>query len=385
MRISIVVSNSLKKDPRVIKQVKVALLQGHQVQFVGYRDSFFDKEFLDALGCRYDIVDLGTAYLGKLNSLWKKLKRRLDQPRQAQKMIEDFCPDVIHANDFDMLIPAYRAAKKCKAALVYDSHEVFAENIGIAEHRLVKKIIIMLERRLVKKVDHMICVSHAASDYFCEKYKIAPPSVITNCPMRNELPLRKKATDAFEVVYQGLMVAGRGYEEFVAAAKLLPDGIRLVLRGYGTLEPTLRKTISEKQLEKKVRFDEPVEVRELISAASSSHAGIVVTRPVNLNFRLSVSNKVFEYAAAGLPVILSDVPEHRYLNEKYHFGIILDDVSPEKIAEAIVFLKENPDEYERMSTNAMKMFEELNWETESRKLLRIYEQAAAAKNIRVTQ
>lgn len=379
MKISIIVSNSLKKDPRVIKQIKVAVQHGHEVQFVGYRDAFYDKDFLDALGCRYDIVDLGEAYLGKLNSLWKKLKRRMEYPKRAQKFIEAFCPDVIHANDFDMLIPAYRAAKKCKAALVYDSHEVFAENIGIAEHKLIKNGIIFLERRLVKKVDHMICVSNAAADYFQEKYKITRPTVITNCPMKNTLPLREKAADAFEVVYQGLMVAGRGYEEFVQAAKHLPGDVRLVLRGYGTLEPKLRTMIREEGLEEQVRFVPPVEVSELIRAASSSHVGIVVTRPVNLNFRLSVSNKVFEYAAAGLPVILSDVPEHRYLNEKYHFGVVIDSVDPQSIAGAVLWLREHPEQYDQMAQNAKKMFDELNWEQESQKLLQIYEQVYRGK------
>lgn len=376
MKISIIVSNSLKKDPRVIKQIKVAIRAGHDVQFVGYRDAFFDKEFLDALGCRWDVVDLGEAYLGKLYSIGKKLKRRTEMPKRAQKFVEDFCPDVIHANDFDMLIPAYRAAKRCKAALVYDSHEVFAENIGIAEHKLIKNSIVFLERRLVKKVDRMICVSNAAADYFQKKYNIPRPTVITNCPMRSVLPLKEKAEDAFEVVYQGLMVAGRGYEEFVCSAKELPDGIRLILRGYGTLEPVLRRMIAEERLEDKVRFVEPVEVSELILAASSSHVGIVVTRPVNLNFRLSVSNKVFEYAAAGLPVILSDVPEHRYLNERYHFGVVLDEVTPETIADAVVYLRDNPEQYRQMSENAQKMFGELNWEQESRKLLQIYAQVA---------
>lgn len=376
MKISIIVSNSLKKDPRVIKQIKVAIGAGHEVQFVGYRDAFYDREFLDALGCRWDIVDLGEEYLGKLNSIGKKLKRRTEMPKRAQKLIEDFSPDVIHANDFDMLIPAYRAAKKCKAALVYDSHEVFAENIGIAEHKLVKNAIIFMERRLVKKVDQMICVSNAAADYFAQKYKIPRPTVITNCPMKSALPLRDKAEDAFEVVYQGLMVAGRGYEEFVQSAKHLPEGVRLILRGYGTLEPRLRDMIRQEKLEERVHFAAPVEVSELIAAASSSHVGIVVTRPVNLNFRLSISNKVFEYAAAGLPVILSDVPEHRYLNETYHFGLVLERVSPECIAEAIVYLRNNPEAYEKMSENASKMFHELNWEQESRKLLQIYAQVA---------
>lgn len=371
MKISIVVSNSLKKDPRVIKQIKAAMAAGHEVQFVGYRDEHLDREFLNALGCRCDIVDLGDDYIGHLPSVYKKIRRRLARRQRAIRYLCDFQPDVIHANDFDMLGLSYRAAKKCKAGLVYDSHEIFAENIGIAERKWMKRRIIRSERRLVRKVDRMISVSNAAAAYFEETYAIRP-TVITNCPMKNTLPLLEKASDAFEVVYQGLMVRGRGYEEFTDAAALLPDGIRLVLRGYGSLEPKLRADIKEKQLSDKVVFAPPVEVAQLVQAASASHVGAVLTRPINLNFKFSVSNKVFEYAAAGLPVILSDVPEHRYLNEQYDFGLIIDEVTPEKIAEAILTLYREKELYSRLAENAKRMSEEMNWETESEKLLAIY-------------
>ena len=371
MKISIVVSNSLKKDPRVIKQIKAAMAAGHEVQFVGYRDGNYDRAFLDALGCRCDIVDFGDNYVGRLHSVYKKIRRRLARKQRAIRYLCDFRPDIIHANDFDMLGLSYRAAKKCKAGLVYDSHEIFAENIGIAERKWMKRAIIRSESRLVRKVDRMISVSHAAAAYFEEKYAIRP-TVITNCPMKNTLPLLAKASDAFEVVYQGLMVRGRGYEEFVDAAELLPDGIRLVLRGYGSQEPKLRAQIEEKHLSDKVVFALPVEVAQLVQAASASHVGVVLTKPINLNFKLSVSNKVFEYAAAGLPVILSDVPEHRYLNETYGFGVILDEVTPEKIAEAILALYRDKDLYCRLAENAKRMSNEMNWEAESGKLLEIY-------------
>ena len=372
MKISIVVSNTLKKDPRVIKHIKVALAAGHEVQFVGFLDENLDIDFLNGVGCRYDIVDLGSDYVGHLHSVYKKIRRRIVRKKMAIRYICDFQPDVIHANDFDMLDLGYRAAKKCNAGIVYDSHEIFAENIGIAEHKWAKKLIIRSERRLVHKIDRMISVSNAAADYFVKKYSIPRPTVITNCPMRNPLPLKEKTKGVFEVVYQGLMVRGRGYEEFANAAKYLPDGICLKFRGYGSLEAQLRATVNEENLSEKVLFDQPVEVAELVQAASASHVGVVLTRPVNLNFLLSVSNKVFEYAAAGLPVIMSDVPEHRYLNEKYHFGMILDEVTPQKIAEAITYLYQNESAYQTMAENAKRMSEEMNWEAESKKLLEIY-------------
>ena len=371
MKISITVSNSLKKDPRVIKQVKCAIAAGHSVQFVGYRDQFFDKAFLNDLGCRVDIVDLGEKYVGHIPSLWGKIRRMYLRFVLPIRYICDFKPDVIHANDFDTLLFAYKASRKTGAAIVYDSHEIFAENIGITDNKWLKRFIIFNECRLVKKVDAMICVSHAAQSYFSNKYGVEP-IVITNCPMLNNVPLRLKATDRFEVVYQGLIVKGRGYEEFVESATMLGPDCRLVIRGYGSAEHGLHRIVEQKQLEDKVTFAEPVDVKELISAASSSHVGVVLTRPVNINFQLSVSNKVFEYAHAGLPEILSDVAEHRYLNDRYNFAIILPEVTPEAIAEAILRLKNNPTLYATLSNNAKRMSVETNWENESMKLLDIY-------------
>jgi len=373
MKISITVSNSLKKDPRVIKQVKCAVAEGHDVQFVGYRDAFYDKEFLEKLGCKsIDIVDLGEKYVGRVESLWGRIKRRIIRFYMPIIYIKRFKPNVVHANDFDTLIYSYIAAKLSHAAIIYDSHEVYAENIGIADKKLLKSFIIIAEHILLHRIDQMICVSHAASEYFAKKYDIKSPIVITNCPMKNKIPLREKKTDKFEAVYQGLMVAGRGYEEFILSAKYVSPDVRLVLRGYGSAEPVLRKLIEDNSLSQKVVFDNPVEVAELISAASSSHVGVVLTRPVNINFRLSVSNKVFEYAHAGLPEILSDVPEHRFLNDKYHFAILLPDVKPQAIAAAIRTLKEDQTLYATLAANAEKMGREMNWENESKKLLNIY-------------
>ncbi|WP_240645302.1 glycosyltransferase, partial [Mammaliicoccus vitulinus] len=78
---------------------------------------------------------------------------------------------------------------------------------------------------------------------------------------------------------------------------------------------------------------------------------------------------------AGLPVILSPVKEHIYLNEKYNFGIILDEVTSEKIADAILKLKKNPELYNELKENAIKASEELTWQNESKKLIDLYQEA----------
>ena len=90
-------------------------------------------------------------------------------------------PDIIHANDLNALIPAYMAARRLKCALIYDTHEIFLENPWISGNKPVKLIWSVFERYIIKRVDLVVCVSHAAADYFKRKYKIQKPVVITNC------------------------------------------------------------------------------------------------------------------------------------------------------------------------------------------------------------
>lgn len=374
MKISITVSNSLKKDPRVIKQVRAAIEKGYDVQFVGYRDKFLDTDFLGNLGCKYNIVDLGPTYVGHLNSIFKKIKRAFLQFIKPIQYMCNYGPDIIHCNDFDTLVYSYIAAKLCHAAIVYDSHEVYAENIGIVNNWFRKHYTLFFERILLKRINKMICVSNAASVYFSQKYHIDPPTVVTNCPMKNTLPLLEHNIEKFEVVYQGLMVEGRGYEEFIESALFLDDRFRNVLRGYGPIQNKLSEIIESNNLQDIVTFSTPVEVSQLVQAASSSHVGVVLTRPVNLNFDLSVSNKVFEYVHAGLPVIMSNIAEHKYLNDLYDFAIIIEEVSPKCIAEAIRLLHDDKELYNRLANNARKMSRKMHWEKEAEKLFKIYQE-----------
>jgi hypothetical protein len=71
--------------------------------------------------------------------------------------------------------------------------------------------------------------------------------------------------------------------------------------------------------------------------------------------------------------VASNFPLYREIVDGVGFGILVDPTSPEDIAEAIEKLIMNPDLRDRMSQRARKGFlEEYNWESESKKLLKLY-------------
>ena len=371
MKVCDVVLNSIWYDPRVRKQIVEYQTNNVDVVAVGLKCSRYNAEKVKLIPCDATIVEIDPRFDGQQRGIFRKLKREHLRIKAVKDTIVKYRPDIIHANDLNALIPAYLAGRKLGCKLIYDSHEINVENYTSGGRSPIAGVMKAIEKYMVKRVDLMICVSHAAADYFASEYKIAKPMVVTNCSLEKETLMQNIEKHAgFEVINHGQFYPGRGYEEMVEAAGLIgncPD-IKICVRGFGKLEDSMRAQVKEKKLDNFI-FYPPVNVEQLIPEAARSHIGIAITKPICLNFKLSVSNKLFEYAAAGLPVIMSDIPEHRYLNEKYQFGLIIPDNTPKSLADAVMRLYQDRDLYQKLVENAKRMSQEVNWENEFAKLI----------------
>lgn len=366
IKICDIVRNSVWYDPRVIKQIDEYYNNGFDLYIVGEEDGKYKEDEVSRLRGIVKLVMLKEKYKIRRHKL-DTLRKEIYLHKEYVKKIVECKPDIIHANDLNALIPAYFAAKKIKCKIIYDSHEICTENIGLSSFK--KTLLKVIERVIIKRVDLVVCVSNAAAEYIAQIYNMPKPLVVTNCTNKQLIDESIVKSDKFEVLNHGQFYEGRGYELMVDAAKLTcNDNICYVLRGYGKLETKLRQSVIDNNLSN-VKFAPPVKTRELITYAKKSSIGLAITLPINLNFKVSVSNKIFEYLAAGLPVIMSDIPEHRYLNEKYNFGIVLKENSPEALNEAVEILYNNKELYDMYAKNAQTTANELNWETEFKKLV----------------
>ena len=370
MKVCDVVLNSIWYDPRVRKQIVEYVNQGEDVVGVGVKCFRYDESKLSLIPCKVIIAEINKKFEGKQNSAFRKIARIILNTISVKNTLVKEKPDVIHANDLQALFPAYAAKRKLGCVLIYDSHEINAENYTIDRINVVSKFMRWLEKTLVKKVDKMVCVSNAAAEYFRDEYKIEKPMVVTNCSLKAEQCISQEKNPGFEVLNHGQFYEGRGYDIMAEAIPLLKDypEIKLAVRGFGKLEDALHKRVEELDGNNFV-FYPKVLVQELIPEASKSKVGVAITEAICLNFKLSVSNKLFEYASAGLPVIMSDIPEHRYLNDKYQFGVIIPENTPEAFAQAVIKLYSDKDFYEKCAQNAKKLSDEVNWENEFGKLI----------------
>lgn len=373
MKVCNVVKDSIWYDPRVKKQIYEYINNGIELYCVGVMDPRYNEEEVKKIPCKTSIVKIDAKYYSEKRNFLTKIIRECKTNKNIYDEIVKTKADIIHANDLNALIPAYIASKKINSKLIYDTHEIFVENLWIAENKIVKFIWESFEKYIIRKVDKVICVSNAAAEYISEKYKIEKPLVITNSVRRSQCinqNINKK--EILEVLNHGQFYPGRGYDIMVDSAILLKkyDNIQLVLRGFGHMEKMLKEKVEKENIDN-VRFAPPVNVEELIPEASNAWIGVALTEPTCLNFKLSVSNKIFEYAAAGLPVIMSDIPEHRYLNERFKFGVILESNTPECFAKAIKQFYDSKELYSLCSENAKIMSNEISWESQFDQLIKI--------------
>jgi hypothetical protein len=105
-------------------------------------------------------------------------------------------------------------------------------------------------------------------------------------------------------------------------------------------------------------------------------AGLVVLHP-NRCFVDAYPIKMFEYMAAGLPVVASDFPLYREILEDGRCGCLVPPADPAALARAIEWIFDHPAEAREMGEHGRRRVERLyNWQVEREKLVSLYRRLA---------
>lgn len=254
---------------------------------------------------------------------------------------------------------------KClfKAVLVYDTHELETET---GDHNgLRKRIAKLIEKYLIGQCDLVFVVGENIADWYANEYNIRKPTVLKNAPRLSDI--RKKNyfrenlginENSIIVLYQGGLSKGHGVDILIECFKGRNDNkVVIVFMGYGHLEEEIIQTSKNKN---NVFFYPAVAPEIVIDYTSSADLGIHMIQNTCLNHFYCMPNKLFEYAMAGLPVIVSNMKEMKELVERYDMGIIVEVnniISMNKAINRILEL-----DIKRMKNNARRCAEENAWE-----------------------
>jgi glycosyltransferase involved in cell wall biosynthesis len=288
-------------------------------------------------------------------------------------------PDVVHAHDAAMLLPGIVGARLTGARLVYDSHEL-ATGVPYRDGSWAR-FVAAIERLAVPRAALVVTVSDGIGERLQERYRLARrPTVVRNaCALPSGAPdgrLRRELGigDAGLVLHQGATARDRGGDVLVAAMRDVPDAHLVLLGDEG--EPgsadELRRLARVAGVAERVHFRPGVPLEHLLALTAEADVGVSLLQDTCENHRLALPNKVFEYVAAGVPVVTSDLPETRRLVREHGIGWTVDPRRPDAVAAALrtaLAARGDPELAQRLRLAA----DRLSWASERRRLQAAYE------------
>jgi glycosyltransferase involved in cell wall biosynthesis len=287
--------------------------------------------------------------------------------------------DLYHLHDPELLIVGLllRAAGK---RVVYDIHEdlprtvLFKDYVPKPVRKPLKWIVELVENAAARRMSGLIAATPAiASRFYCMNSNAV---VVNNYPILDEFtPLTDLEWESRDptVTFIGGIAEERGIHEMLAAMDLLPRTLsaKLALGGW-FLEEALRADLVATPQWEHVNWHGLLDRIGIASLLNRVQAGLVVLHP-NQPYVDSQPTKLFEYMAAGIPVIASDFPLWRSIIQEAGCGILVDPLDTRALASAIERLMTNPSEAEAMGQRGRKAVEErFNWANEERTLLSFY-------------
>jgi glycosyltransferase involved in cell wall biosynthesis len=171
------------------------------------------------------------------------------------------------------------------------------------------------------------------------------------------------------IIYQGIILKGRGIELIYNVLKELPDYV-FVIVGGGDFKNYYKELAAKMDLVDQVYFMGKLTQEDLPKVTSAADVGAALIENLSLSYHYALPNKLFEYIMAEVPVIVSDLPQMKNIVDKYDIGFVVNPDDKEEIISAIKKLSTDSNLQNKFKQNCKKASEELNWEKEVTTLLR---------------
>jgi len=262
--------------------------------------------------------DMGASFFAK--------KRSANTLRASTiSVIEDFSPDCVICLEPESLFAGVYFKKKYGTRFIYDVQECHGHTTNAGKLR--RLWVYKEERKSLPYIDNICVLSDAMQNQFAGRYtKLPPIKILSNAFFHKVSPkyngyLHAEAAisrDKNILLYHGYLTHHRGLEWLAEFANNLPDNWHTVMMGWGELEPALQKKTN-----RQLSVIPPVPVEDLLDTICGAKLGAILYDKVNLNHEYSTPNKLYEYPAAGIPIVCEHLPEIVKVVEENELGWVV--------------------------------------------------------------
>jgi glycosyltransferase involved in cell wall biosynthesis len=239
-----------------------------------------------------------------------------------------------------------------------------------------QRLISWTRKHLARRAECCVLPNEARLECFkAETGTRQPVFCVWNCPSTPEAaPTRPPANGSFWLLYHGSIVPDRLPLAVVSALARLPACVKLRVIGYETLGSVgylrqLRERARQLGVEHRLDLAGVAPGRfELMEWCRRCDAGLALlplrANDINQHSMTGASNKVFEYLASGLPLVVSDLPDWRAAYVEPGYALACNPQDAESIASAVRRLLDDPALARSMGESGrQRILKEWNYET----------------------
>jgi glycosyltransferase involved in cell wall biosynthesis len=303
--------------------------------------------------------------------------------KEMSKKIIEIKPDFIVAHDLEILKAGVIAQKALSVPLFFNAHENWPAMVA-ENSKLEARYFERLEKKLLKNVTY----SYTYGDDLTEKYMAMgyPAVSLYNSKSMDAIPritasqiesMRVKwglEKDDFVIGFSGSVNLENGTQQVIDSLKNLPESFKfLVVGGSGRKEDleNVKKYVKQRGVQDRVILTGRVKSEDLLRYSAVFDIGTALFQPLNPNQIARVPNKLFDYMAMSVPMIVSDFPNMRKLVVKHaECGVVVSPMDINAITKLILNFSKNHDEVKRMGENGRIKFEKVySWDEQKKKLM----------------
>jgi len=266
-------------------------------------------------------------------------------------------------------ISAWLLARLKRVPFLFEVRDLwpdFAIAVGVLRSRLLIRLSRCVERFLYRHADQVVVNSPGYVDHVTQrgarKVALIPngsdPDMFDPAATGQAFRELHGLGGRFLVLYAGAHGMSNDLGVVLAAAELLKDdsGVMFVLLGDGKEKAALVSSAQSLSLEN-VLFLPPLPKNEMAQALAASDACLAILKPIEL-YKTTYPNKVFDYMAAGRPVLLAIDGVIRTLLESAHAGIFVQPGDPQDLARAVRILRADPSICHQMGASGRAYIEQ---------------------------
>ena len=284
---------------------------------------------------------------------------------------------IFHFHDSELL-PHMLLLKLRGRRVIYDAHEDTPRQIKY-QHWIpdsLKGPVTLFMRVLESLAGRLFDRVIVAEPIIAENFKKDNTTLLHNYPILAEFePCHAVpyASRPMHIGFAGGISEVRGVKEVVKAMGLLDSVPEARLMMAGAFYPDALKTEVEQYPGwKRVEFKGWVSRSEIQHLLGHARIGVITRHPIERHLT-AMPTKLFEYMAAGLPVVASDLPTIRPIVETHRCGLLVDPLDPKDIADALSYLLKHPEEAQEMGQRGYQAVRDhYSWDVEQGKLLDLY-------------